>query len=145
MSQPTNRVVFPKPAGAETSVSLRSSPWSSASCRRERATRFGRVLGARSLVVTSVWGTAAAPARLSLNISLLRGSGAAKPRFFAVINPPLNLLADAATYTQGVFCLLAANRGSEKIMTEKESFTDKVRDHATDDGSPHAHQAPDRS
>jgi hypothetical protein len=31
-----------------------------------------------------------------------------------------------------------------KIMTEKESFTDKVRDHATDDDSPHAHQAPDR-
>ena len=29
-------------------------------------------------------------------------------------------------------------------MTEKESFADKVRDHATDD-SPHAHQAPDRS
>jgi hypothetical protein len=39
--------------------------------------------------------------------------------------------------------LAAANRGSEKIMTEKESFADKVRDHATDD-SPHAHQAPDR-
>jgi hypothetical protein len=31
-----------------------------------------------------------------------------------------------------------------KIMTEKESFADKVRDHATDDDSPHAHQAPDR-
>ena len=31
-----------------------------------------------------------------------------------------------------------------KIITEKESFADKVRDHATDD-SPHAHQAPDRS
>ncbi len=30
-------------------------------------------------------------------------------------------------------------------MTEKESFADKVRDHATDDDSPHAHQAPDRS
>jgi hypothetical protein len=30
-----------------------------------------------------------------------------------------------------------------KIMTEKESFADKVRDHAPDD-SPHAHQAPDR-
>ena len=29
-------------------------------------------------------------------------------------------------------------------MTEKESFADKVRDHATDDDSPHAHQAPDR-
>ena len=29
-------------------------------------------------------------------------------------------------------------------MTEKESFADKVRDHATDD-SPHAHQVPDRS
>ena len=28
-------------------------------------------------------------------------------------------------------------------MTEKESFADKVRDHATDD-SPHAHQTPDR-
>ena len=28
-------------------------------------------------------------------------------------------------------------------MTDKESFADKVRDHATDD-SPHAHQAPDR-
>ena len=26
-------------------------------------------------------------------------------------------------------------------MTEKESFADKVRDHATDDNSPHAHQA----
>ena len=30
------------------------------------------------------------------------------------------------------------------MMTEKENFADKVRDHATDD-SPHAHQAPDRS
>jgi hypothetical protein len=30
-----------------------------------------------------------------------------------------------------------------KIMIEKESFADKVRDHATDD-SPHAHQAPER-
>ncbi len=29
-------------------------------------------------------------------------------------------------------------------MTEKESFADKVRDHATDDDSPHAHQPPDR-
>ena len=29
-------------------------------------------------------------------------------------------------------------------MTEKESFADPVRDHATDDDSPHAHQAPDR-
>ena len=29
-------------------------------------------------------------------------------------------------------------------MTEKESFADKVRDHATDDDSPHAHQAPER-
>ena len=29
-----------------------------------------------------------------------------------------------------------------KIMTEKESFADKVRDHATDD-SPHTHQAPE--
>ena len=29
-------------------------------------------------------------------------------------------------------------------MTEKESFADKVRDHAADDDSPHAHQAPDR-
>jgi hypothetical protein len=28
-------------------------------------------------------------------------------------------------------------------MTDKKSFADKVRDHATDD-SPHAHQAPDR-
>jgi hypothetical protein len=28
-------------------------------------------------------------------------------------------------------------------MTEKESFADKVRDHATDD-SPHAHQTPER-
>jgi hypothetical protein len=31
-----------------------------------------------------------------------------------------------------------------KIMTEKESFADKVRDHATDDDSPHAHQPSDR-
>jgi hypothetical protein len=31
-----------------------------------------------------------------------------------------------------------------KIMTEKESFADRVRDHATDDDSPHAHQLPDR-
>jgi hypothetical protein len=31
-----------------------------------------------------------------------------------------------------------------RIMTEKESFADKVRDHATDDYSPHAHQAPER-
>jgi len=31
-----------------------------------------------------------------------------------------------------------------KIMTEKESFADKVRDHATDDDSPRAHRAPDR-
>ena len=30
-------------------------------------------------------------------------------------------------------------------MTEKESFADKVSDHATDDDSSHAHQAPDRS
>ena len=29
-------------------------------------------------------------------------------------------------------------------MIDKESFADKVRDHATDDDSPHAHQAPDR-
>ena len=29
-------------------------------------------------------------------------------------------------------------------MTEKESIADKVRDHAADDDSPHAHQAPDR-
>ena len=29
-------------------------------------------------------------------------------------------------------------------MTEKESFADKVRDHATVDDSPHAHQVPDR-
>jgi hypothetical protein len=29
-------------------------------------------------------------------------------------------------------------------MTENESFADKVRDHATDDDSPHAHQVPDR-
>ena len=30
------------------------------------------------------------------------------------------------------------------IMTEKESFADKVRDHATADDSPDAHQVPDR-
>ena len=29
-------------------------------------------------------------------------------------------------------------------MTENESFADKVRDRATDDDSPHAHQVPDR-
>ena len=29
-------------------------------------------------------------------------------------------------------------------MTEKKSFADKVRDHATDGDWPHAHQAPDR-
>jgi hypothetical protein len=29
-------------------------------------------------------------------------------------------------------------------MTETESFADKVRDHATDDDSLHAHQAPKR-
>jgi hypothetical protein len=29
-------------------------------------------------------------------------------------------------------------------MAEKESFMDKVRDHATDDGAPHAHQTSDR-
>ena len=29
-------------------------------------------------------------------------------------------------------------------MTEKEGFADKVRDHATDDDSSHAHQVPDR-
>ena len=29
-------------------------------------------------------------------------------------------------------------------MTDKESFADKVRDHATYDDSPHAHQVPDR-
>ncbi len=29
-------------------------------------------------------------------------------------------------------------------MTDKKNFADKVRDHATDDDSPHAHQAPDR-
>jgi hypothetical protein len=40
--------------------------------------------------------------------------------------------------------LPAASQGFEKIMTEKESFADKIRDHATDDGSPHSHQAPDR-
>ncbi len=37
----------------------------------------------------------------------------------------------------------AANRGSEKIMTEKETFADKVRDHATGDNSPRDHQAPE--
>jgi hypothetical protein len=31
-----------------------------------------------------------------------------------------------------------------KIMTAKESFADKVRDHATDDDSRHAHQVPER-
>jgi hypothetical protein len=31
-----------------------------------------------------------------------------------------------------------------KIMTDKESSADKVGDHATDDDSPHAYQAPDR-
>jgi hypothetical protein len=29
-------------------------------------------------------------------------------------------------------------------MAEKGSFADKVRDHATDDNWPHAHQAPER-
>jgi hypothetical protein len=29
-----------------------------------------------------------------------------------------------------------------RIMTEKESFADKIRDHATAGDSPHAHQAP---
>jgi hypothetical protein len=29
-------------------------------------------------------------------------------------------------------------------MTDKKSFADRARDHATDDGSPHAHQAPER-
>jgi hypothetical protein len=40
--------------------------------------------------------------------------------------------------------LPVANRGSEKTMTDKKSFADRARDHATDDGSPHAHQAPER-
>ena len=62
------------------------------------------------MVVTSVWGTAAAPTRFSLNPSLLRGWGAAKPRFFAVINPPFNLLVDVVTYTPGVY-FLPATRG----------------------------------
>ena len=31
------------------------------------------------------------------------------------------------------------------IMTGKKSFADKVRDHAIDDDSPRAHQAPDRN
>jgi hypothetical protein len=39
--------------------------------------------------------------------------------------------------------LPAANRELEKTMTDKKSFADRARDHATDD-SPHAHQPPDR-
>jgi hypothetical protein len=35
-------------------------------------------------------------------------------------------------------------RFGAKIMTDKESFVDRVRDHATDDDSPRAHQAPER-
>jgi hypothetical protein len=35
-------------------------------------------------------------------------------------------------------------RFGAKIMTDKDSFVDRVRDHATDDDSPRAHQAPER-
>ena len=67
-----SKVVLPKPAGAETSVSLRSSAAARLSRRRGRATRLGRVLGARSLVVTSVWGTTIGLARFFPDRSLLR-------------------------------------------------------------------------
>jgi hypothetical protein len=36
------------------------------------------------------------------------------------------------------------SRIGAEIMAEKESFADKVRDHATDDDSRHAHQVPER-
>jgi hypothetical protein len=35
-------------------------------------------------------------------------------------------------------------RFGAKIMTENESFADRIRDHATDDDSSRAHQAPER-
>ncbi len=69
----TNRVVFPKPAGAETSVSLRPSPRPRSSCKRARSTRFGRVLGTRSVVFNSVWGTALSPKRGPKITNLKRG------------------------------------------------------------------------
>ncbi len=44
---------MPKPAGAETRVSLRSVPWSRRSISRARGTRPGRHLGMWSLVSSS--------------------------------------------------------------------------------------------
>src|SRR5918994_2225748 len=144
MSHSTNRVVFPKPAGAETSVSLRSSARARASCRRGRSTRFGRVLGARSLVVTSVWGTAA-PTRFSLNISLLRGSCTAKPLFSLRLSTPHSTFWSMHNIPSGGMLFASSQpRFGAKIMTDKDGFVDRVRDHATDDDSPRAHQAPER-
>jgi hypothetical protein len=45
----------------------------------------------------------------------------------------------------GSFLVRSQSRIGAKIMSEKESFADKVRDQAIDDDSPRAHQAPDRS
>ncbi len=47
-------------------------------------------------------------------------------------------------YPWGVSCLPGANESLEKIVTDRKSFVDGVRDHATDDDSPYAHQAPER-
>src|ERR671917_2896172 len=53
LNHSTNRVVLPKPAGVEISVSLRLGSRSSFAVRRDRATSFGRVWEGRSLVDTS--------------------------------------------------------------------------------------------
>jgi hypothetical protein len=82
-----SKVVLPKPAGAETRVRVRSSR-ARISRKRGRATKYGRVLGARSLVVSSAWFTADAPTRVPRNLSLLWGGCWARPRPFPVIHPP---------------------------------------------------------
>src|SRR5215217_3358012 len=56
-----NKVVLPKPAGAETRVSLRPSYRTRASRKRGRGTSSVRVLGTRTFVVTSASGMADAP------------------------------------------------------------------------------------
>lgn len=134
-------------AGAETRVRVRSSLRARISRRRGRATRFGRVLGTSSLVVTRAWDTAIAPAWASSEQAYYgerpepspwqRPGRGGSP-------PPFQPLDDVAMYPQGVSCLPGANERLEKIVTDRKSFADGVRDHATADDSPHAHQAPER-
>jgi hypothetical protein len=73
-----NRVVLPKPAGAEIRVSLRCSPWLRRSTRRGRRTRLRRRGGMWSFVVRSAMAMAS-PHRASLT-QVHRGSQSAHVR-----------------------------------------------------------------